>query len=104
MENKPLLFVTNYEKQLEIANRLKRIRKIRKISRERLSLISGVSYASIRRFETTGEISFTSFVKIMMALQFYEDLDNILNVENEYTSIDQVIKEREQFDKEKLNK
>lgn len=95
MYEKEVPFVTNYEKQLEIAQRLRRIRKIRKISRERLSVISGVSYASIRRFETTGEISFTSFVKIMMSLQRYEDLDNLLTMDNEYKSIEDVIKERE---------
>lgn len=91
---KELEFITNYEKQIEIAHRLKEIRKRRKISRERLSVISGVSYATIRHFEDTGEISFTSFVKIALALQFYRDLDNIFKIDEEYQSIEDVINER----------
>lgn len=95
MKSKALEFVTNYEKQLEIAHRLQDIRKKRKISRERLSLISGVSYASIRRFETTGEISFSSFVKIALALQFYDDLDNLFKDESTYQSIEDVINDQD---------
>ena len=50
MEEEALEFVTYYEKQLEIAKRFVAIRKNRKISQQRLSFISGVAYASIRRF------------------------------------------------------
>ena len=53
MEERALQFVTYYEKQLEIAKRFVRIRKQRKISQQRLSILSDVSYASIRRFEKT---------------------------------------------------
>lgn len=95
MKGRELEFVTNYEKQIEIAKRLESIRKKRKISRERLSTISGVSYGSIRRFESTGEISFTSFVKIALALQFYDDLDNLFKENKEYKSIEDVINDQE---------
>lgn len=78
MEEKALQFVTYYEKQLEIAKRFVLIRKNRKISQRRLSEISGVSYASIRRFEKTGNISLSSLVKLALALQLYDDLDNFL--------------------------
>ena len=78
MEEKALQFVTYYEKQLEIAKRFVLNRKNRKISQRRLSEISGVSYASIRRFEKTGNISLSSLVKLALALQLYDDLDNFL--------------------------
>ncbi len=78
MEEKALQFVTYYEKQLEIAKRFVLIRKNRKISQRRLSEISGVSYASIRRFEKTGNISLSSLVKLALVLQLYDDLDNFL--------------------------
>ena len=49
MEERALEFVTYYEKQLEISQRFKIIRKNRKVSQQRLSELSGVSYASIDR-------------------------------------------------------
>ena len=94
MEEKALEFVTYYEKQLEIAKRFVAIRKNRKISQQRLSFISGVAYASIRRFEKTGDISLSSLVKLALALQLYDDLDNLFKVRKEYKSIEDVINEQ----------
>lgn len=94
MYEKPLEFVTYYEKQLEIVKRFVLIRKNRKISQRRLSEISGVSYASIRRFEKTGDISLASLVKLALALQLYDDLDNLFKERKEYKSIEDVINER----------
>ena len=51
MEEQALLFKTYYEQQMEIAKRLVAIRKNRKISQKRLSVLSGVPYATIRKFE-----------------------------------------------------
>ena len=94
MYEKPLEFVTYYEKQLEIAKRFVLIRKNRKISQRRLSELSGVSYASIRRFEKTGDISLASLVKLALALQLYDDLDNFFKERKEYKSIEEVINDR----------
>ena len=94
MYEKTLEFVTYYEKQLEIAKCFVLIRKNRKISQRRLSEISGVSYASIRRFEKTGDISLTSLVKLALALQLYDDLDNLFKERKEYKSIEEVINDR----------
>lgn len=91
MEEKALQFVTYYEKQLEIAKRFVYIRKKRKISQQRLSVISGVSYASIRRFERTGNISLESLVKLALALQLYDDLDNLFKIDDIYESIEEVL-------------
>lgn len=94
MYEKALVFVTYYEKQLEIAKRFVLIRKNRKISQRRLSEFSGVSYASIRRFEKTGDISLASLVKLALALQLYDDLDNLFKERKEYKSIEEVINDR----------
>lgn len=94
MEERALQFVTYYEKQLEIAKRFVRIRKQRKISQQRLSILSDVSYASIRRFEKTGDISLTSLVKLALALQLYDDLDNLFKARREYSSIEEVINDQ----------
>ena len=94
MEDEVLQFVTYYEKQLEIAERFVKIRKSKKISQKRLSVLSDVSYASIRRFEKTGDISLSSLIKISLALQLYDDIDNLFKYRKEYKSIEEVINDQ----------
>ena len=60
-----------------IVERAKKKRKQMKISQKKLSQKSGVAYASIRRFETTGEISLTSLLKIAHALDSLKDFENL---------------------------
>lgn len=91
MNEVALQFVTYDEKQKEITDRLIKIRKSKKISQKRLSAISGVSYASIRRFEKTGEISFSSLVKIALSMRLYDDLDNLFKINKTYTSIEEAL-------------
>lgn len=86
-----LVFKTYYETQSEITKRLIQIRKNKKISQKRLSVLSGVPYASIRRFENTGDISFASLIKIAMALRLYNDLDSLFIPKEEYRSIEEAI-------------
>jgi len=94
MEEQALQFVTYYEKQLEIAKRFVSIRKSRKVSQQRLSIISDVSYASIRRFEKTGDISLASLVKLALALQLYDDLDGLFKNHHDYKSIEEIINDQ----------
>ena len=94
MEEQALQFVTYDEKQLEIAKRFVAIRKNRKVSQQRLSILSGVSYASIRRFEKTGDISLSSLVKLALSLQLYDDLDNLFKNHQEYKTIEDIIRDQ----------
>ena len=94
MEEVALQFVTYDEKQKEIVERFVKIRKNRKITQKRLSVISGVSYASIRRFEESGEISFSSLIKLALALRLYEDLDNLFKENYQYKSIEEIIRDQ----------
>ncbi len=55
----------------------KQRRKKMNMSQKELALKSGVSYASVRRFESIGEISLNSLLKIANALDCLEDF-NIL--------------------------
>ena len=60
-----------------IVERMKKKRKLMKISQRQLSQNSGVTYSSIRRFETTGEISLSSLLKIAHALDALKDFENV---------------------------
>jgi len=97
MEEVALQFLTYDEKQKEIVDRFVKIRKSRKITQKRLSVISGVSYASVRRFEESGEISFSSLIKLALALRLYDDLDNLFKIEYEYKSIEKIIRDNKDW-------
>ena len=60
---------------MAIACRERELRRQRKISMLKLADLSGVSYASIRRFETTGEISLSSLINIAIALDCTDEFD-----------------------------
>jgi transcriptional regulator with XRE-family HTH domain len=60
-----------------IVERMKKRRKQMKLSQKLLSQKSGVTYASIRRFETTGEISLASLLKIAHALNALKDFEGL---------------------------
>jgi transcriptional regulator with XRE-family HTH domain len=54
------------------------LRKQEKMSQKELSERSGVAYASIRKFESTGIISLESLLKICEALKRLTDFESIL--------------------------
>ena len=87
-----LVWETAEELDQKLAKRIRNIRKRRSISQEQLASMSGVSYGSIKRFETTGKISLLSLTKITMALDIADDLRNAFtNVP--YKDIQEVINE-----------
>ena len=76
-----------------LAQRLSHIRKRRKLSQQELSEKSNVSYGSIKRFETSGQISLISLTKLCVALDCADEIRNLFtNVE--YNSIEEVLRER----------
>lgn len=84
---------TPEEINLALAQRLSRIRKRRKLSQQELSEKSNVSYGSIKRFETSGQISLISLTKLCVALNCADEIRNLFtNVE--YSSIEEVLHER----------
>lgn len=74
----------------ELVEKIKQHRKKLKISQVLLSAKSGVSLGSIKRFESKYEISLNSFIKILIALNLEQDLENLFTQKN-YNSIDEVI-------------
>lgn len=79
----------------DIAAREKQKRKSRKLTQRELSARSGVSLASLKRFEQTGEISFVSLIKIADVLGEKEAFEALF-AGREYQSIQEVIDERNQ--------
>ncbi len=73
-----------------LAERMKGIRKRKKISQKQMAARSNVSYATLRKFEQTGQISLESFVKIAMELGVVGEI-NSLFTEPVYTSIEEVV-------------
>jgi transcriptional regulator with XRE-family HTH domain len=63
--------------KLRLKERFRIRRKEQKISQLMLAQRSGVSYASIRRFESTGEISLHSLLSICQAIGLLEELDGL---------------------------
>lgn len=86
------IWETPEEINLKIADRLKNIRKRRRISQKKLSEISGVSYGSIKRFETTGQISLLSLTRIATALDVVNELREIFS-QVPHKNIQEVINE-----------
>lgn len=86
------IWETAEELDKKIADRVRLIRKRRSISQEKLAQISGVSFGSVKRFETTGQISLISLTKIAMALDIADDLRQIFT-EVPYRNIQEVINE-----------
>ncbi len=74
----------------ELIEKIKQHRKKLKMSQARLATKSGVSLGSIKRFESKYEISLNSFIKILIALNLEQDLENLFTQKN-YNSIDEVI-------------
>ena len=77
----------------KLAQRLKQLRKRRGISQLDLSEKSNVSYGSIKRVETTGQISLISLTKLCVALDCADEIRQLFT-QVEYGSIEEVIRER----------
>lgn len=87
-----LVWETAEELDQKLAQRVPNIRKRRSISQEKLAAMSGVSHGSIKRFETTGQISLISLTKIAMALDIADELRSLF-LQVPYRNIQEVLNE-----------
>lgn len=87
------LWETPEEIDMNIAANLRRIRKRLGFSQEKLSELSGVSYGSVKRFESSGQISFVSLTKLAIALDVVDELKGLFT-DTPYRSIEEVINEQ----------
>ena len=86
------IWETPEELDLKLAKRVRNIRKRRSISQQKLSEMSGVSYGSIKRFESTGQISLLALTWIATALDLADELRNLFT-QVPYKDISEVIQE-----------
>lgn len=64
---------------IDIASKAKSLRLAVKLTRRTLALKSGVAEANIKRFETTGQISFHNLLKIAFALDYMDEFETLFN-------------------------
>ncbi|MFY4858813.1 helix-turn-helix domain-containing protein [Aliarcobacter butzleri] len=77
----------------DLKDKFKQQRLSLNLTQEGLSNKSGVSLGSIKRFESSGEISFESLLKIALVLNCLDDFKNIANEKDEqYESMDDLLK------------
>lgn len=84
---------TAEEMDMQLARRVSRVRRRRGVSQERLSEMSGVSFGSVKRFETTGRISLLSLTKIAVALDCADEIRRLFDAVP-YAGIEEVVRER----------
>lgn len=75
----------------DLVAREQKRRKEMKITQRDLAKRTGVSYGSIRRFETTGNISLYGLIKIANALDCLDDFQSLFK-EKEITDLKELFK------------
>ena len=90
-----IVLKTPQEMAVDAAKRFKEMRKAKKITIKKLSENSGVPYSTIRRFESSGEISFISLVKIVSTVGEDEEITNLF-AKRIPASIEEIIRENRQ--------
>ena len=88
-----MIWETCEEINKNLAIRFKKLRKRKGLTQEELSIKSNVSYGSIKRFETTGNISLLSLTKLCSALHLESEINNLFSAPS-YESIEEVINDK----------
>jgi transcriptional regulator with XRE-family HTH domain len=76
--------------RLELADKHKKLRKQQGLSQSELAERSGVSLGSLKRFETKGQVSLESFLKLAFVLGRLSDFESVLNPEQNLQHIEKL--------------
>ena len=79
---------------IEVAERHKKARKLNRYSQAELALRSGVSLGTIKRFESTGQISFESLLKLAYLLNSLDDFESIFDNETNRLEIEKLFQRK----------
>ncbi len=82
---------TAFDTQLDLKRHMKQRRKAHKLSVEALAEKSGVPYGTIRKFESTGNISLRQFLMLVEALGELNKLREFLKQEENPKTIEGVL-------------
>ena len=94
MNNILLLNVANpSDIALQIAARVKARRLELNLTQEGLASRAGVKFATYRRFEQTGEISFRGLLQVGFALNCLDEFNDLF-AQKQYQSLDDVLNEQ----------
>lgn len=87
------ILISPAELLLKISKLAREKRLSLNLSQQTLSKSSGVSYAVIKKFESTGKISLESLLKIAMALGSLNEFTDLFKINNSeiFTSLDELI-------------
>lgn len=77
----------------KLAKKMRRGRLMHNLTQEALSGMSGVSLGSLKRFENKNEISLKHLLQLALVLDALEGFNHLFP-ENEYQSIDDIIKKK----------
>lgn len=88
-----LNFKTPGEVSLEVAEKAKAKRKYMKLTQQQLADRSGVALSSLKRFERTGEISFSSLLKIAWVLDSLKEFEELFK-KPEYSSMEELLNDK----------
>ena len=94
-KNLPYYLDTPTDTAKRLAGRMRAIRKRKRITQKVLASRSNVSYATLRRFEKTGQISLESFIKLSMELGVINEIHELFK-EPVYNSIEEVLNDAPQ--------
>jgi transcriptional regulator with XRE-family HTH domain len=86
-----LSLTTPYDVQLDLKEFIKTSRKNQKLTVEALAIKSGVPNSTIRKFESTGNISLRQFLMIYDAVCQLDDLQKLTRVVSTPKSIQEVL-------------
>jgi transcriptional regulator with XRE-family HTH domain len=75
-----IILQTPYDMRLMIAKRFKEKRLILNLTQKVIAERSGLSLASVKRFEATGLISFKGLLDMALILRCLKDFDNICQI------------------------
>jgi transcriptional regulator with XRE-family HTH domain len=88
---------TPHSVQILLKEKFKQKRLALELTQEGLSNKSGVSLGSLKRFESSGQISLESLLKLALILECLDDFINIANVQNDtINSLDELLQTNHQ--------
>lgn len=78
----------------ELVLKIQQLRKTNKISQLELAKRSGVSFGSVKRFETTGQISLESLLKLAYFFNRLEDFTRVFQNDTDLEAIEKLFSDK----------